>query len=97
MARHFIGVCLPFGTYRVGDSEKVYDGYGVGIGVTFGYVISLSRHWNLDLHAGVQNFFYEQKEFYKGDIYEKINNTYNARGTYFMPTRIGVSIAYILD
>lgn len=97
MSRHFVGICLPFGTYKIKDDNKVYDGYGLGVGVTFGYVINLSRRWNLDLHAGVQNFFYEQKEFYKGGIYEKITDTYNARGTYFLPTRIGVSIAYILD
>ncbi|MCM1078713.1 MAG: DUF3575 domain-containing protein [Bacteroidales bacterium] len=96
MARHFVGVCIPFGTYRITGSEKVYDGYGAGIGVTFGYVISLSRRWNIDLHAGVQNFFYQQKEYAKDEIPENIN-THNATGSYFLPTRIGVSIAYILD
>ncbi|NPD81721.1 DUF3575 domain-containing protein [Palleniella muris] len=96
MSRHFIGLCLPFGTYKVTGTDKVYDGYGVGVGVTFGYVLSLSRRWNIDFHAGVQNFFYKQKELFKTeDPTELITD--NSRGSYFLPTRIGISIAYILD
>lgn len=96
MSRHFVGVCVPFGTYKVTGDEKVYDGYGLGLGVTFGYVVSLSRHWNLDFHAGVQNFVYRQKEYYKDNVSEELKK-YNSKGRYFLPTRIGVSIAYILD
>jgi hypothetical protein len=100
MHHHFVGFCVPIGTYRIEGEEKVYDGYGVGVGITFGYVMSLASHWTLDFHAGVQNFFYKQKEYYQGDPYDERyirdgQHTTNARGTYFLPTRIGVSIGYL--
>ena len=100
MHHHFVGVCLPVATYRIGGERKVYDGYGVGVGLTFGYVMNIASHLTMDFHAGVQNFFYSQKEYYKNDPYDEkyIKNgrhTTNARGTYFLPTRIGVSVAYL--
>ena len=102
MHKHFIGVALPMARYKIECNSKVYDGYGLGIGVTFGYVISLSSRWNIGLHAGVQNFFYKQKEYWHGDPYDEryiLNGRHdtNASGTYFLPTHIGASIAYIIQ
>lgn len=102
MYHHYVGVCTPIGSYKLDDGAKIYDGYGIGIGVTFGYVIKLSNHWNIDLHAGVQNFFYQQKEYWEGDRYDEMWRDssgrlyHNAKGAHFLPTRVGVSFAYII-
>ena len=102
MHKHFVGVAVPLASYRLETAGKVYDGYGLGLGVTFGYVMSFTKRWNLELHAGVQNFFYRQKEYYHGDPYDEryiLNGQHdtNARGTYFLPTHIGASITYIIQ
>ena len=101
MHRHFIGVGAVGAQYDITWKGKVYDGTAVGVGLTFGYVIPLSRRLNIDLHAGLGLIFYRQKEYFEDDSYETDYNygrtaQSNAKGYCLLPTRIGVSVAYIL-
>ncbi len=101
MHSYFIGVGGVVATYDITWKGKVYDGYACGLGLTFGYVISLGKRFNIDLHAGFGMIGYRQKEYFEGDNYEADSNygapsQANASGYMLLPTRIGVSVAYIL-
>jgi len=96
------GIGVLFDVKRHG---KVYDGYGFGLGLTFGYVWNLNigkeKRLSLDFHGGFGGIFYNRKEYFKTDNYDIDYTTdgsvqANAKGYYLLPTRIGISISYIL-
>jgi hypothetical protein len=81
--------------------EKHYDGYGIGLGITYGYVWNITDRLNIEVHSGFGAFYYNRKEFFEGDNYdvdytEDGAQRANAKGYYLLPTRIGVSVSYIL-
>jgi len=99
MYKHFIGLCGMAATYKATIADKTYDGSGVGAGVTFGYVLPISKRLNIDFHAGVAYAKYRQKEYFMNEEHGVNHEGYeiaNAKGSYILPTRIGVSLSYIL-
>lgn len=101
MSKFFFGVGGLVGFYDITTHGKTYDGLTYGAGLTFGYVIKLGSRLNIDAHAGVGAVAYSRKEYYKGDAYDRdyIKNgeiKSNAKGYNLIPTKIGVSISYIL-
>lgn len=99
MYKHFVGVCAFGATYKATIADKTYNGSGAGVGVTFGYVLPLAKRLNLDFHAGVGYAKYRQKEYLPNQEHQTNAAGYeeaNAKGSYIMPTRIGVSLSYIL-
>lgn len=101
MHRHFVGIGGLGAQYDITWKGKVYDGSAAGIGLTFGYVLPLSKRLNVDFHAGLGVIYYRQKEYFEADHYD-IDFAYgstaqaNASGYVLLPTRIGVSVSYIL-
>ena len=97
----FAGIGGVAAFYDITRKGKVYDGIAYGGGITFGYVFKLAHRVNIDCHAGFAVVGYNRKEYYVGDNYntdyivEGVNKT-NAHGYYLMPSRIGVSVTYIL-
>jgi hypothetical protein len=79
---------------------KVYKGIAYGGGITFGYVMNVTKRLFIDFHAGVAAVGYNRKEYFAGDNYGDYVvgglNKPNASGYYLMPQRIGISVAYIL-
>ena len=101
MHSHFVGLCALGGTYDFTYKGKVRDGYGAGLGLTFGYVWNITKRLNLDIHGGVGCIAYKQKEYDDGDYYNEEytvegNVKANAHGYYILPTKIGLSLSYIL-
>ena len=101
MSREFVGIGAVGSLYDITWDGKVYNGEAAGLGITFGYVLSLTHRLNLDFHAGFGVVVYHQKEYYVGDFYDidfSKNGSLetNASGYYLMPTRIGISLSYIL-
>ena len=96
MHRHFVGVGSIIATYDVDWDSHIYKGEAAGLGVTFGYVWSLSSRFNIDFHAGLGVIAYKHKEYYTGDHYEYFTQEKNASGYWLLPTRIGISAAFIL-
>lgn len=101
MHKHFIGIGALAASYDVRIKGKVHNGTGLGIGLVFGYVANLSKRFNIDFHAGFGAIGYKHKEYSMGDNYDsdytadgKLST--NATGYYLLPTRIGVSLTYIL-
>ncbi len=101
MYHEFIGIGGIGGTYNITWKDKVYDGTAFGLGMTFGYVLPLTQRINIDFHAGFGFIYYSQKEYFVGDQYD-IDYIFdgeqrpNAKGYYLLPTRIGVSISYVI-
>lgn len=101
MSREFVGIAAIGALYHIEWSGKVYEGEAAGLGLTFGYVFSLSHRLNLDVHAGFGFIGYHQKEYFQGDFYDTdfSRNGYlesNAEGYALLPTRFGISLSYIL-
>lgn len=97
----FVGVAGIATSYNFPLDNKVYDGYAVGAGLSFGYVLPLSERWNIDFHAGYGAILYRQREYGTTDNYDsdsvKNGEAYvNASGCWFLPTKFGVSVSYII-
>lgn len=101
MHKHFVGIGGVAATYNMAWKGKVYDGMAGGIGLVFGYVFNLTKRLNIDAHAGFGVIAYKHKEYFKYDNYDTDYSIggqvrANAVGYYVLPTRIGVSLTYIL-
>ena len=101
----FVGIGGIGMLFDVKWKRKIYDGYGFGIGMTFGYVWNLpigkDKRLSLDFHSGFGGIFYNRKEYFENDNYDVDytldgNIRANAKGYYLLPTRIGISVSYIL-
>ena len=89
---HFVGVHAHGAQFFGGFSDKRYDGYLAGAGVSYGYDWILSPHWNLELEIGIgyaHLWFKESPRIPCVKCYE------NERKNYFGPTRAAVSFVYI--
>lgn len=50
----FIGLQSIYSRYHVGGIGKYrYDGYGVGMGVSYGYSKVINKRWNIEFEAGL--------------------------------------------
>lgn len=100
MTREYIGIAMLGTTYDMHFGEKVYDGDAAGIGITAGYSIALSKRLNLEFYGGFGTVFFWQKQYYKYDNYEDMfidgSVKTNAHGYKLLPTKLGISISYIL-
>ena len=97
----FMGIGAIGGRYNIEWKNKNYRGDAVGGGVTFGYVYNITRRLSLDFHAGYGAIYYNQKENFINSHYDDDSREYgitkaNAHGYYLLPTRIGLSISYVL-
>ena len=101
MHSFFVGAGALWTDYDIHWKGKVYEGQAMGLGMTFGYVFTLTRRINIDCHAGFGMIGYKHKEYFENDFYDEdylINGLprTNADGYTLLPTRIGVSISYII-
>lgn len=100
MYHHFLGIGALFSSYDAKINGRVYNGDGAGMGLTFGYVLPLGSHLNIDFHAGCVMFFYRQKEYDElkgyGEFLDGEREVANAHGSQILPTRIGISLTYII-
>jgi len=92
MYHHYVGIGLLAVNYDFKWKEKRYDGDAVGAGLTFGYVVSLGRRFSLDAHAGVGLLRYHHQE----NGVESLESPIECREYVMMPTKIGVTLSYIL-
>ncbi|NLB67938.1 MAG: DUF3575 domain-containing protein [Bacteroidales bacterium] len=77
---------------KLENLENRYEGWLAGAGVNYGYVISLSNHWKLELELGV-GYVYLDYDIFKYALAGKQigSNTHH----YFGPTDLGVTISYL--
>lgn len=100
MHKYFVGVGAIGASYDITWKGKIYDGTALGAGITFGYVFNITNRLNIDAHAGFGIISYKHKEYHQYDNYYDYTHggviETNATGNYLLPTRIGVSLTYIL-
>lgn len=97
---HFIGLHGAYARYNVGglffnDNMKHhrYQGHLFGGGFTYGYQWVLSDHWNLEAALGIGYARLNDKKYPCADCGTVIKNESR---NYFGPTKIALSIVYIL-
>lgn len=100
MVREYLGIAALGASYDIQWSKNIYKGDAFGIGATMGYSLILGKRLNLEFYAGFGAVYFRQKQYYINDNfadYEANNATRtNAHGYKLMPTKIGVSISYII-
>lgn len=98
---HFVGVHALYADYDVAGksllnvmkSDHAYDGNAYGGGISYGYQLYLSPHWNVEFTAGVGyvRFKYDKVPFPANE-----ETPLRYRNDYFGPTKLGISIMYII-
>lgn len=98
----YAGIGLIASLYDVKWAGKVYDnGQAIGGGLTFGYSLRLGNRVALLFHTGFGAVGYVHTEYFKGDEYDRFTANdgdikTNAKGLYFLPTNIGVTLSYMI-
>lgn len=96
---HHVGIYGQMATFDfefggTGYMSRNLD-YSYGIGISYGYSLPISRHWNLDLTAGMGYF---QSKY---DVYEPVNGIYIKDKTKmlrtFFPTKLEVSFVWNIN
>lgn len=77
---------------RKAVKDNRYQGSFAGAGFTYGYQLSLSRHWNLEgeIGLGYAHVWYDQ--YPCGDCGRKIRD---GHANYLGVTKIGLSLMYV--
>lgn len=100
MVREYLGIAALGTTYDIQWGENIYKGDAFGLGVTMGYSLILNKRWNVEFYAGFGAVYFRQKQYYTHDNFEdyEANNVgkANAYGYKLLPTKLGVSISYII-
>lgn len=99
---HYFGVHGVYMDYDIAGGnfmtvmkkKYAYDGNAYGGGISYGYQLYLSPRWNIEFSAGVGflHFEYDKSDFPAVD-----GEAYKYRNNYFGPTKLGVSIVYIIN
>lgn len=93
MNRGYIGLIGLAGFYKGDFGQDTYDGYGGGLGLSFGYVFNMTKRLNLELSTGFGAFYYHHKH-YEGE--REPEDLKPEKGYMLLPFQAGVSISYIL-
>ena len=100
MYHHYVGIGLLAADYSITWGNRKYDGTAWGGGMTFGYVISLSKRWNLDFHGGVGAIFSHHKEFMVNGDDLLLNDNSQAKDGFWeyriLPTKLGITLSYTI-
>ncbi len=92
MARHFLALSTTAGFYNVQGNHHIYSGSVVAAGISYGYALVLSKHWNMEAEIGVgvghfRGFDYKDSEAKP--------ETPNFSRTLPVPIRVGLTFGYV--
>lgn len=102
---HFLGIHTQGGEFNIGrinlpglvfgsGSENYrYQGFFVGGGISYGYQWILSPRWNLEANIGIGYNYIKYDKFEPCNCGEQLENK---SSNYFGPTKIGLSIIYLI-
>lgn len=93
MAGHFVGVNAAMAQYSLRKDATRHKGDAFLAGISYGYVFVLGRRWNLETNIGVGWIRARDKKWSDG---EPAPNAPNSVKDLFGPTRIGVTLSYII-
>lgn len=87
MSRGYVGLIGLAGYYKGDWGKTFYDGYGGGAGFSFGYVLNMTKRFNLELSTGMGAVYYHQR----------VDEGAPQKGYALMPLQAAVSISYIIQ
>ncbi len=98
---HFLGVhalgahynVSGYDFYNVFDKEYRYEGYALGGGISYGYHWMWSKHWSLELTAGIGAAWLTYDKYDCPKCGDKIGSDTDI---YFGPTKAGINLVYII-
>ncbi len=94
MARHFMGFNLLGGFYNMKFNDTYYDGDIWALGVSYGYALVLSKHWNMEATIG---FGYGHLRACKyGNSLERPSAP-NFNRWVPVASRLGISFSYVFE
>lgn len=87
----FIGAYAIGTRYNMGWKKNRFDGYGVGLGASYGYTWLVGTRWNLEVEGGLGAVAVNRKK-YKGGCC----GDYVSKGIYLRPApKLSLSVAYL--
>ena len=96
--KHFLGLHIPYLLYNVSDVKLLgvenerSQGWGTGVGFSYGYQWLLSKHWNLEAIVGVGYLYLDYDKYPCANCGSKIESGHKH---YFGPTQAAISIMYL--
>ena len=96
MTRFYAGVGALAATYDFPYMQVIHKGNAAGAGLSFGYMLSLSKRVNIEFSSGAGMVFYwGKRQAAGGEAFQTEDSLPDTRGCKLMPTRLGVSLVYI--
>ena len=95
--KHFIGLHVPYLLYNVSDIKLLgtenerHQGWGAGVGISYGYSWILSKHWNMEATVGVGYLYLESDKYLCTNCGRKMETV---KKHYVGPTQAAVSLIY---
>ncbi len=95
---HFLGLHVPYLIYNVSDikllgtEDERHQGWGTGVGLSYGYSWVVGKHWNIEATVGVGYLYLESDKYPCTNCGQKIETT---KKHYFGPTQAAVSAIYV--
>lgn len=104
MTRQYVGLVGMVSHYDLRFGHEIQNGNSVGVGLSFGYDMSLGKRLVLDCFASIGAAFYNQRQYFvtnrgadtPDDWYADGGQHYNAHGYALVPIKLGISISYII-
>lgn len=98
---HFFGLHAFYANYNINGykvpllfkKEYRHEGWALGGGATYGYHWSWSKHWGMEFNLGLGLAYLDYKRY---DCVRCSQQGEAKTKTYFGPTRLGISLVYIL-
>lgn len=93
MSHFYVGIIGLAGLYKGEMMDNCYDGHGLGLGVSGGYVLHLSKRLNLECALGVGGMYLNRKKYDVG-----ADPTDLEPSTTFVPSplQLAVSLSYVI-
>lgn len=88
---NFSSIGIPF---VKNSNDYRYQGWGAGVGVSYGYSVILGMRWNLEATLGVGVVYTRYDKYKCGNCGEKIKD--NISKTLFAPTKAGITLIYLI-
>jgi len=91
MARHFMALSLTAASFNLRHAEHRFVGDAVGAGISYGYALVLSNHWNMEAEIGVGLAHFRAYNYWC-DTRPDLKNYSRMLP---VPIRLGLSFSYI--
>lgn len=89
------GINLPSFVFGSNSNNYRFQGFFVGLGVSYGYQWILSNRWSLEANIGFGYNYLNYEKFYLDECGSLVGKFTPSPG-YFGPTKLGVSFIYII-